>query len=59
MVESDAIRHGFAVVRVVVAGGVVVEVAIGVPFLAGELAGIIACSCLRTYSTEDIVLVPD
>ena len=59
MVESDTIRHGFAVVRVVVPGGVIVEVTIGIKLLAGELTRIIACACLRSYSTKDIVLIAD
>ena len=45
-------------VRVVVASSEVVEVAIGVPFLASELAGVIACACLRANSPKDIILIP-
>ena len=57
MVESDTIRHGFAVIRVIVPRPVVIEVTIGIELLAGELAGVIACPCLRTDCTEDIVLI--
>ena len=46
-------------IRVIIPGGKVVEVAIGVPFLAGELAGVIARSDFVANSAEDIVLVPD
>ena len=58
MVESDTIRHGFAVVRVVVPGGVIVEVAIRIKLPAGKLPSIIACACLRADSTQDVVLIP-
>ena len=59
MVESDTIRHGFAVVRVVVPGGVIVEVAIRIKLPAGELPRIIAGPCLRSYRPKHIILIAD
>ena len=46
-------------VWVVVAGGVVVSVAIGIELLAGKLPSIIACACLISDSAENVVLISD
>ena len=43
-------------IPVIIPGGEVVEVTIGIPFLAGEPAGVIACAGLISYRTEDVVL---
>ena len=46
-------------IRIIIPGGEVVEVAIGIELFASELAGVIACACLRAYCAEDIVLIAD
>ena len=65
-ISGHSLRVGSAVtlgkpadVGVVVPRPVAIEACIGIELLAGELAGIIACSCLRANSTKHIVLVPD
>ena len=65
-ISVHSLRVGSAVslceasdVGVVVAGGVVVEAAIGIELFAGELPSIIACACFISDSTEDIVRITD
>ena len=45
-------------VGVIVPRPVVIEVTIGIKLFAGKLARVIACTCLISDSTQDVVLIP-
>ena len=45
-------------VGVIIPRPVVIEPYIGIKLFAGELAGVIACTCLVAYCAEDIILIP-